>query len=280
MDNTDPAHIHLYNDGAAETLVFSELATYLQGKFPNTAVDIRGDFYAHFDKIHDEKSVEQQAHQIAGIRVRNLNQANSFSEPLYGEIDFEKKGIKKPQARPFGILYDGFELSLLFQKPISPVEFSEKHLHIVFTNRLFGTFDPDDHRYHARVSINSYPCIISTTGIIEAPAKPKEFYILKQRLSYLGSSDVVMIELKERFRGRFIDHEDERLTEVMKGYIMQSWFYHVTGEAFCPNKNCRLFNAHWQEELIHAQLKTGPEFCPHHEAELTKRNILKIQQLK
>ena len=270
MDSAFPAYIHLYNDGASETLNFPELVTYLQGLFPNTEIDTREDFYTHFCKIPDEKSEEQMAHQIAGIRIRNLNQANSFSKPLPGEIDFEKKGIKKPQTRPFGILYDGFELSLLLQKPISPVEFSAKHLHIVFTNRLFGTFNPDDHRYHARVSINSYPCIISTTGIIEAPAKPKEFYILKQRLSYLGPSDAVMIELKERFRGRFIDHEDERLTEVMKGYIMQSWFYQVTGEAFCPNKNCRLFNAHWQEELIHAQLKAGPEFCPHHEAELTK----------
>ncbi len=270
MDNAVPAYIHLYNDGAAETLIFPELIIYLQEMFPSTAIDLRADLYTHFNKIPNEKSIEQLAHQIAGIRVRNLNQDISFSAPMHGEIDFEKKGIKKPQARPFGILYDGFELSLLLQEPISPVEFSEKHLHIVFTNRLFGTFNPEDHRYHARVSINSYPCIISTTGIIEAPAKPKEFYILKQRLGYLGSPDAVMIELKERFRGRFIDHEDERLTEVMKGYIMQSWFYHVTGESFCPNNNCRLFNAHWQEELIHSQLKTGPEFCPYHEAELTK----------
>jgi len=42
-------------------------------------------------------------------------------------------------------------------------------------------------------------------------------------------------------------------------------FYNLTGAPFCEDVNCRLFNAHWQEEMIKAQI-TGPyEFCPDHE---------------
>jgi hypothetical protein len=132
---------------------------------------------------------------------------------------------------------------------------------------LFGTFDKDDLRYHARVIICGYPSIISTTGVVEAPAKPREFYIEKQ---LIGIGDDLAIErLKQRFKGRFIDYNDKRLSEVMKGYVMQAVFYHVFHEAFCKDKRCRLYNAHWQEEVINAQL-TKPEFCEKHEKMLAK----------
>jgi len=64
----------------------------------------------------------------------------------------------------------------------------------------------------------------------------------------------------------------QRLTEVMKGYVAQALAFHLWGDAFCPDKDCRLFNAHWQEELIFAQLKGSYEFCPKH-AELLKKFI-------
>ncbi len=74
-----------------------------------------------------------------------------------------------------------------------------------------------------------------------------------------------LLELKERFKGRFIDSEDERRTEVVKGYAMQGVFYRLVGNPFCEDKGCRLYNAHWQEELIFAQLGSGYEFCGQHE---------------
>jgi len=73
-----------------------------------------------------------------------------------------------------------------------------------------------------------------------------------------------LLELKERLKGSFIDYEDERLSEVMKGYAMQALFYHLVGDPFCQDKGCRLYNAHWQEELIFAQLGSGYEFCGRH----------------
>ena len=71
-------------------------------------------------------------------------------------------------------LYDGFELQNIIAENITILDDT---LHIIFTNKLTATFDNDDFRYHARASISSNPSIISTTGIIEVPAKPKQYYL-------------------------------------------------------------------------------------------------------
>jgi hypothetical protein len=186
-------------------------------------------------------------------------------EPLPGEVEFERKLLQDPSLRLIGVFYDGFRLQAVFRELLPMDEFSVKHAHIIFTNRLFGTFDEGDRRYHARVSVYGFPSIISTTGIVEAPAKPREFYLLKQQYAALGG-DVPLEALKEKFRGRFIDYDDERLTEVMKGYVMQAIFYHVFGDPFCGKISCRLYNSHWQEEVIESQLKARErEFCDHHQ---------------
>ena len=70
-------------------------------------------------------------------------------------------------------------------------------------------------------------------------------------------------EMDEKFAGTFLTHDDERLTEVAKGYVMQAVFYRLTGEAFCDDAGCRLYDAHWQEEMLRAQLGE-PEFCERH----------------
>jgi hypothetical protein len=102
-----------------------------------------------------------------------------------------------------------------------------------------------------------FPTLISTTGIVEAPAKPREFYLKKQ----FGIDPLL---LKENFKGRFIDYEDTRLIEAMKGYVMQAFFFHLTGNPFCEDPRCRLYNVHWQEEVIRAQIESGYEFCESH----------------
>ncbi len=140
-------------------------------------------------------------------------------------------------------------------------ERSREFVHIFFTNRLFATWDGGNKRYHLRTSVYGVPSIISTTGLVEAPAKPREYYLLKQQYERLGKD---LTELKGRFEGSFIDYEDKRMTEVAKGHAMQAVFYVLTGDPFCEDKGCRLYNAHWQEELIFAQLGGEDEFCERH----------------
>jgi hypothetical protein len=50
----------------------------------------------------------------------------------------------------------------------------------------------------------------------------------------------------------------------MKGYAMQAVFHSLIGDPFCEDRGCRLYNAHWQEELIFAHIGSEYEFCQRH----------------
>jgi len=266
--------ILLYDDPATTNLKLSEIALYLRGKLPGFEIERRGNFFEYhlerLDRSEREGKIDQLARGIASCRIRDLMRPNDQIgfEPLYGEVQFERRGILHPSRKPFGILYDGYEFARILYGLIPSDEREFDNLHLIFTNQLLGTWSTEDGRYHARVIILSVPCLISTTGAVEAPAKPREFYRLKYALQSLSGGQVdypLYLELKEKFADRFIDHGDERLTEVLKGYAMQAVFYHFFGEPFCDDPDCKLFNAHWQEEMIRAQLRSEKEFCRGHE---------------
>ena len=263
--------IVLYDEGTAQTLNLEEIAAYLREKLRKAEVELRGNLFALYlsqDKLSDYAS------KIACIKIQDATRRTlSEQEPLYGEIEYEKRRILG-KTRAFGVLYDGFELQRIFCELISRPERSFEFVHILFTNRLFATWDERDSRYHARVSVYGIPSIISTTGVVEAPAKPREYYLLKQQYQMLGKD---LLELKDGFRGRFIDYDDERLTEVMKGYAIQAVFFSLVGDPFCEDKGCRLYNTHWQEELIFAQLGSEYEFCQRHTELIEAMGIEEIQ---
>lgn len=133
---------------------------------------------------------------------------------------------------------------------------------IVITDKLFATLDRGK-RIHIRASIYSYPSIISTAGIVEGPAKERIYYFYKQRFASLGIWELKRAEIKKRLKGEFIDYGDNRFTEVIKGYIAQALFFYIWGNPFCERKYCRLYNAHWQKELVYSQVKSG-KFCAKH----------------
>jgi len=254
----------LYDEGPAETLDIGEIAEYIGDKLGKVQVRVRGNPLA----FCPERS-QDYARKFASIKIQDAGREIAFEqEPLYGEIEYEKRRILG-KTRSFGILYDGFHLHKIFREIVLREERSLEFIHILFTSRLFATWDEGDKRYHLRTSVYGIPSIISTTGLIEAPARPKEYYLLKQQYERLGKD---ITELKDRFNGRFIDYEDKRLTEVAKGYAMQAVFYHLVGNPFCEDNGCRLYNAHWQEELIFAQLESEYEFCGRHEKILDDLN--------
>ena len=248
--------VFLYDEGMAKELNIEEVAKYLKDKLSKVKVEARGNPFA----FCSEKSSDY-ARKFACIKIQDVSKKPApEQEPLYGEISYERRRILG-KTKAFGVIYEGFQLQRVFSELIAPEECSLRIVHILFTNRLFATWAETDKRYHARVSVYGIPSVISTTGLVEAPAKPKGYYLLKQQYEVLGKD---LLELKEEFKGRFIDYEDERLTEVMKGYAMQALFYSLTGDPFCEDKGCRLYNAHWQEELILAQLESRYEFCEEH----------------
>lgn len=272
-----PVQIHLYIEGASPALNLDDISIYLRKRLRKVEVSQRGslivNYLSRFSEKEREKEIDSLARKLAGIKVHRLGDSKSFSSPLSGEIEYEKKYLRNPSPKPAGVLYDGFQFQSIFYELLPGEYLNRKHLHLVFTSQLFGTWDENDRRYHARASVYGLPNLISTTGIVEAPAKPKEFYLLRQQYDMLGRRDAGILELKEQFKGKFIDYDDERLTEVVKGYCLQALFFHLKGDPFCHDENCRLYNAHWQEELIVSQLKGSYELCSFHEGILSQHKV-------
>ncbi len=252
---------HVYIYGCDSPVINSDiLLGYVKGVFPALEVEVRKGFFTHsLSNIDSEPDV--LAKRLAEIKVLNPMREGLNTDPIFGEVDYEKRKILNPLSDSPGLFYDGIRLQGILYSLIKSGEKGSGHLHIVITDRLIVTWDDYDRRYHLRVGVFGQPSVISTAGIVEAPAKPREFYILKQ---FAGSGDMDVAELKKRFNGRFIDYGDSRITGVMKGYLAQAIFYHITGDPFCDDTGCRLFNAHWQEEMIYAQIGSPYEFCERH----------------
>ncbi len=254
--------IHLYDERTASTLDVSDVCAYLSARTGCDSVSPHGSFVV--EHCASEKQAEL-AEQIAHLKVQDVDAPPGDYQPARAEIEFERRRLANEDRGPFGIPYDGFGLQRLFQGLLPPATLRLDRVHIVFTNRTIGTWDDDDKRYHLRAIVLGIPALISTTGLVEAPAKPREFYLARQQIALAARSELTHALLKERFKGQFLDHDDDRLTEVAKGYAMQAVIYQTTGEAFCTDQDCRLFNAHWQAELIRAQLKGLPEYCARHD---------------
>jgi hypothetical protein len=46
--------------------------------------------------------------------------------------------------------------------------------------------------------------------------------------------------------------------------VLQALFFFLTdGEPFCESDSCRLYNAHWQQDLIRTQVE-NPAICARH----------------
>ena len=249
-----PTYIDLFEEGDLRGLNLQKLGRYLSEK-TGVPFRIQGNIY----KRLSEERLEVIAKELARIKVKDPGKRLALGVPLQAEIDYERRRVRSLGWKVFGILYEG----VLYQKIVSDLIFEDglalDHCSIVFTNQLFGTWDRDNWRYHTRVSLYGFPSLISIVGLVEAPAKPKEFYLRKQ----MGTP---MELLKEEYQGRFLDHGDSRMTEVLKGFVMQALLYHLTGDPFCEDRGCRLFNSHWQEEVLHSQMDSRYEFCPRHES--------------
>jgi hypothetical protein len=252
--NHIPTWIDLYKEGDLRGLNLPNLGQYLAEKI-GIPFRSQGNIYQRFS----EERLEAVAQELARIKVKDPGKRFALGIPLQTEIEYEKRRIRSTNWKVFGILYEG----VLYQKILSDLIFENGRVldrcSILFTNQLFGTWDWDNMRYHARVSLYGFPNLISIIGLVEAPAKPKEFYLRKQ----MGAP----IEfLEEEYQGRFLDHGDSRMTEVLKGYAMQALLFHLTGDPFCEDWDCRFFNSHWQEEVLHSQINGRYEFCPRHES--------------
>lgn len=252
-----PSSIRIYEEGENIGLNLNDLKEYLQAR---TAIQVllEGNIYQRLSE-----PIDLMARRLARLRIKDPLKGVLPKMVLEGEVNYEKERLKDPNWKTFGILYEGMIYQQVIRDFILKESFNNQPCMILLTNQLIGTWDQDHLRYHIRTSLYGFPHIISIPGLVMGPAKPREFYLKRQ----MG---VPMELLKEEYKGRFLEHGDWRMTEVLKGYVMQALFYHLTGNPFCEDPECRLFNSHWQEEMIHAQLDGIYEFCPRHEEILNK----------
>ena len=257
--------IFLYDEPAVQEIQISNLKNFLLKTF-HVDVEIKGSIFNNLNVKNVEK--------ISGCRIFEPKVPFKKHLPNKQEIDFEKsvckdtklmeKTIMVEDAKKIEdvVMYDGFELQNIIYDVITKSDSEQNNLHIVFTNRLICTYDATDNRYHGRTIICSNPAIVSTTGMIEAPARPREYYFeaMKCKMQGLDIQDI-----KKKYSEKFLDYHDNRLSIIAEGCLLQAIFYYMTGDAFCDSLDCRLNNAHWQKDLLYSQLKIG-KLCNKHQA--------------
>lgn len=248
--------IFIYSDYPSMALSIERIIDHLRNY--GLLVQYRGNIFKFLDPTAEE-AIELSS-RIAGGRVPDISAPiDEIREPIYGEIDVELKRLRG-DGSALGVLYDGLWIQRIFYKYMSrrrPEEFKSGYIHIIFTSRLFGTFETG--RYHGRVILTGLPSLISTSGIVEAPARPKDYYWLKAGFIRAGKD---IRELDLLYKGRFVEYDDSRITEVLGAYVLQSIFYELSGSPFCDNPACCLYNSHWQEEVLTTQV--GGKLCGEH----------------
>lgn len=206
-------------------------------------------------------TVKELAKALASTRIHNINERESFGEALPAEIRFMQRQLLRSAPSAFGFFYDGMAWMSVCQSLLRP----KGELHLVFTDQIICTWDEGDLRYHARVLVAGSPSIISLSGVVLAPARPREYYMYQGAARAAGASDEeIELKMREVMGDRYVAHGDVRIPEILKGYAIQAVAYWIFGESFCEDPDCRLFNAHWQEEMIRAQFDGPYELCPRH----------------
>lgn len=268
-------NLYLYRPSPPYSFPIGELAAFLTGllspKLKGGGVTVREEFIANrmlAGAGHSE--LNQMVELLAKCRLEDIKNNEFPAEQgenqrvFYSAMEMRllEAGIPPEKSREF--LYHGPRLMNVLRRYIDDAESSMEHLHIIFTDRIICTWDDSDARYHARAVMLGYPNMISMPGIVEAPARPREYYIKKHLYS---SSGLPVDELEAEFAGQYLIYKDERTTEVLKGYCLQAIFYTLFKEPFCGDVTCRLFNAHWQKELLQSQVESG-RLCEHHNSML------------
>ena len=246
--------VYLYDEPVVPEIKIEDLGEFIQENFC-VKVELRENVFKFF-----EPSSKVISYELATCRIFDTKRPFERHNPTTEEVEFEKESLIGSKATNI-IMYDGFEFQKIITNLIPDNELQSDKFHMVFTNKLTCTYDFADYRYHGRAVICSNPSIVSTTGIIEAPAKPREYYMALLTNMTQGLN---IDSIKNQFKGRYLEYHDSKLADVVKGYTLQALIYYLTGEPFCESKECRLFNAHWQDDLLYSQIQVG-KLCNKHQ---------------
>lgn len=156
-------------------------------------------------------------------------------------------------------LYDGFLIQDVYRKFLN-LNFNDEPA-VVLTDKLLCTFDESDSKYHARTIVFGNPAIISFSGIIMGPARPREYHL--KSLFYQNNDSEFIELLNYEYAEKFLDYDNPKINHAFSIFLVQ-YFYFIRDKKFkfCNNNNCILFNCHWQEDLL-SLIEKG-ELCNKH----------------
>ena len=259
-------HVYIYNISSNKILNIKKIIENIQKTFEFCIIYERNKIIDEFDLEHSNIHNTTTFNSFSDLllfnsKISNLKQENKLLK-IYKSQPQDSDNIRKQTVSNYSDLYDGFILQNYYGQFLSPFELKLDDIHILIIDKLVCTFDLTDHRYHARTIVCGMPSLISTSGIVEGPAKPKEYYYKK--IFYSQQPDELE-NIDDEFKNTCIQYDDERINSVIEGLICQSIFYNLmSANPFCKYDFCRLYNAHWQEELISIHIDQR-RFCSEHE---------------
>ena len=234
---------------------------YLYSDTPSKATNI-SNIIEHLSKFGIESEYKGDFFEYLRLSTAKQNELNHYlSLTLIDDIEKEKLELchaSQNQNTNNKILYDGYlYISVINKYFLLDSNISDSVIHIIYTDKLLCTFE--NRRYHARVVLMGHPSFISTSGLVEAPARPREYYFLKAQFLQQGRD---LKELDEYFKGQYLEYNDPKTTEILQSYTLQPIMYELTGKPFCENKTCCLFNSHWQKDVL--EIQYNGQLCKHH----------------
>lgn len=239
--------VFIYTDYPSESLNTEVIAERLESFGIRT--EIRGGLFSFLN--HTDDGLHRTAELLAASKIKDIESPlDEILPPESAETNSELRKMSGLE-NVSGEFYDGLWIQRILHKALSekaPGETGRGFLHVIFTGRLFGTFDM--RRYHARVILAGSPSLISTSGLVEAPARPREYYFIKGGLIRSGRDTE---ELDRMYKGRFIGYGDPKTSSILCSYALQAVNYELTGNEFCDDPECCLYNSHWQEEVLRIQ---------------------------
>lgn len=262
--------VFLYTDRPSYALDVRDVAEYLSSILGKRfEIEIEGDFLNKYvPTSSDERnetimrlaSARRWAEKLTGFNWHPLTleeRANYESRNVGDESPNTYVSLPLRDVGPNGGYYEIGMLQNILRNTIPAEKKDDRDIHIIYTSRGLGDTDIGGGIYpHARTAIFGLPNVISSTGMVDGPARPDEFIVeWNAGVSSTG-------HLENKFKDRMLLNNDSRITEVAKGVSLSAVLNHFTTKIFCESNNCKLFDAHIQEDLIKSQI--NGQICKKH----------------
>jgi len=243
-----PKKVLILTDNPSPVLDIKKVCNFLSEYFND--VEYGGELISWLSL--NREGLDGYEENLKSIRVLDIENPLTHPTNEYQDKTGKNIGISSDPNKVTGDLYDGYWLQRHLFSLINSE--SQKNLSeysvIIITGKLFGTFEGK--RYHARVVLLGCPHIVSTSGVVEAPARPPEYYWI---MAGMLRSDSPVPEIDKFLGDKYLTYDDPRIDDTICSYLLQPLLYDLTGSAFCENTKCCIHNSHWQKEVLEVQYK-------------------------